>query len=70
MTKKSTIRQGVVDQGCQVCRGYFDGYLIDGCTIHGPWAYMCTQCHHQVGVGLGLGRGQKYDIVTLEKVEG
>lgn len=70
MAKKSMIRQGAVDQGCQVCGGHFDEFVIDGRTLQGPWAYMCQTCHHQIGVGLGLGRGQKYDIVTLEKVEG
>ena len=31
----------------------------DGKTTYGPWAYMCEKHFRTVGVGLGLGKGQK-----------
>ena len=31
----------------------------DGRTKQGPWAYMCASCFKELGVGLGLGKGQK-----------
>jgi hypothetical protein len=38
----------------------------DGKTVMGPWAYMCESCFQRVGVGLGLGRGQRL-VVRDEK---
>lgn len=34
--------------------------IIDGKTVQGPWALMVPAVHRLYGVGLGLGRGQKY----------
>ena len=31
----------------------------DGKTRLGPWAYMCETHFEQLGVGLGLGKGQR-----------
>lgn len=56
---------------CDICgtpRGAAD--FVDGRTKVGPWAIMCLKCHGTEGVGLGLGKGQKYNGFTLEKVEG
>lgn len=36
----------------------------DGATIMGPWAYMCGECFHGYGVGLGTGRGQRLILVA------
>lgn len=44
--------------------------IIDGRTHHGHWAWMCRPCHKRIGVGFGLGRGQRFDITTGSKVEG
>lgn len=57
---------------CQLCNSVFppEGYFIDGATTRGPWAIMCGYCHIDQGFGLGTGRGQRYDLKTLEKVEG
>jgi len=41
---------------------------IDGKTKSGPWANMCTSCHRNFGVGLGLGKGQMYDL-NKNKIE-
>lgn len=30
----------------------------DGKTLSGPWAYMCHRHFVELGVGLGLGKGQ------------
>jgi len=35
--------------------------FIDGGTIQGPWANMCPKCHLTYGIGIGLGRGQRYE---------
>jgi len=55
---------------CDVCHRPFKKYFIDGKTQMGPWGLLCVECHEEIGVGLGTGRGQKYDLSTLEKVEG
>lgn len=34
----------------------------DGKTSHGPWANMCEEHFDSLGVGLGLGKGQKLII--------
>jgi len=47
--------------------------LIDGKTIFGPWAVMCEFCHLTKGIGIGLGKGQKYisdGKGSLIKIEG
>lgn len=50
---------------CDFCHVEPD-ILIDGKTVYGPWALMCQKCHMEVGVGLGIGKGQQY----LRKEEG
>jgi transposase-like protein len=32
--------------------------VVDGKTCFGPWAYMCLAHFLDLGVGLGLGKGQ------------
>ena len=55
---------------CNLCREICSNYYIDGKTKIGPWAYMCLSCFKKYGVGLGVGKGQKYDATTGKKVEG
>ena len=57
---------------CQLCDVELEAckYFVDGRTCVGPWALMCPLCHKGMGVGLGTGKGQKYDSKTLEKMEG
>jgi len=62
--------QGSKPEKCDVCHQTFEKFFVDGKTQMGPWGLLCLACHHRVGVGLGTGRGQKYDLATLEKVEG
>ena len=41
---------------CDICSKNLAVY--DGKTISGPWAFMCQECMHTNGIGLGLGKGQ------------
>lgn len=49
---------------CDICNSDFTGVMYDGRTIQGPWANMCQGCFTKYGVGLGVGRGQKYVLVN------
>lgn len=42
---------------CQLCKEHPAEY--DGKTSFGPWAYMCKECFDHVGIGLGMGKGQR-----------
>jgi hypothetical protein len=35
--------------------------FVDGKTRMGPWAFMTPSSYRMYGVGLGLGRGQRYE---------
>lgn len=37
------------------------GEFVDGRTMMGSWANMCATCHRRFGVGLGTGKGQRYE---------
>lgn len=58
-------------ESCQFCKRTPD-IIVDGATKSGPWAYMCEADHQKHGVGLGTGKGQKYDQSTghLKKIAG
>lgn len=48
-------------------------FFVDGRSTRigiGVWSIMCPYCHKTYGLGLGTGYGQKYDVYTLEKIEG
>lgn len=55
---------------CALCHNSLDHQWIDGRTRTGYWANMCPSCFNLHGVGLGQGKGQKYDVQTKLKVEG
>jgi len=55
---------------CNICGRAPQGRFVDGKTCMGPWALMCETCHEAFGVGIGTGKGQKYDTRTLEKIDG
>ncbi len=55
---------------CDFCKKKPTSLFVDGHTEYGSWALMCMECFREHGTGLGEGHGQKYDAVTLEKVEG
>lgn len=46
---------------CEICDSPMGDQFVDGKTLSGPWALMCQACHLKDGVGLGMGKGQKYD---------
>jgi hypothetical protein len=45
---------------CDICQQLIKAELIDGATVRGPWASMDPTCHGMFGIGLGLGKGQRY----------
>lgn len=48
---------------CDVCGDVILNEFVDGKTTqNGCWALMCPQCHVSVGSGLGVGRGQRYEL--------
>jgi hypothetical protein len=49
---------------CDICKERIGAY--DGKTTYGPWAYMCEECFEEVGLGLGLGVGQKLILAGPE----
>jgi hypothetical protein len=61
--------QGEKPEKCDVCGEHLTSRFIDGRTIQGCWAIMCVACHRLIGVGVGKGKGQVYNVVTLEKLE-
>jgi len=52
---------GQLPTKCDLCKEPLTEGFYDGKTIFGPWAVMCLLCHRDAGVGIGEGRGQRYD---------
>lgn len=42
---------------------------FDGKTTMGPWGYMCSGHFKLYGVGLGVGRGQKLELLSTPKID-
>lgn len=60
-----------VPQECDICGNAIGATFVDGKTRPGgQWGIMCDRCHRLHGVGLGTGKGQKYDSKTREKIDG
>lgn len=57
---------GVIPKKCDLCEGELKGAFVDGRTKIGSWAIMCLPCHKEFGVGLGLGKGQKYELKVIK----
>jgi len=57
MTNKETKVKVEQLPKCDICKQRDAHY--DGKTRLGPWAYMCLQCFGELGVGLGVGKGQE-----------
>jgi len=57
---------GTTPVKCDCCTREPRKFFVDGKTRFGPWMIMCDECFSQFGVGLGLGKGQKYDAKSLE----
>jgi predicted RNA-binding Zn-ribbon protein involved in translation (DUF1610 family) len=56
---------------CDFCNKKIEsGYFVDGATDMGPWGIMCSHCFPLHGMGIGQGRGQKYDAKSGRKLMG
>jgi hypothetical protein len=55
---------------CDFCSMAYPQTLVDGKTTDGPWAIMCLECFKVHGVGLGTGRGQRYEWTQLNEEQG
>jgi len=62
--------RGSKPEKCDLCGKPLAQQFVAGKTVRGPWGIMCAVCHFRFGMGLGLGRGQRYDLTTLEKIDG
>ena len=60
---------GTLPKNCDLCKNKLEKVFIDGKTKFGPWAIMCESCFEINGVGLGVGKGQKYSIPKGQKIE-
>ena len=71
-TKKTEPKKwmGKTPEKCDLCEQQLDRWFVDSRTIRGYWALMCMGCFKEWGIGLGLGKGQMYNLETLSKVEG
>lgn len=48
---------------CQLCHAKITKQFVDGATRpRGQWADMCLACHRAYGYGLGIGKGQYYEL--------
>lgn len=59
---------------CDICKTPIKDEFVDG-RVQGisSWALLCLVCHREHGVGLGTGRGQRYQRQpngSFTKVEG
>ena len=61
---------GSVPKVCQLCNAPIGGWFYDAKTTVGPWGILDEQCFQTHGIGLGKGKGQKYQTDTLEKIGG
>ena len=71
---------GDVPETCDLCQQpmnrilnkqwFVDGKISLRHVAAGRWANMCPRCFEMYGEGLGLGKGQKYDLNTSIKLEG
>ena len=53
---------GLVPEKCDICEDKIKDEFYDGATrLRGkPWAVMCPACFSDYGVGLGIGKGQRF----------
>lgn len=59
---------GILPKNCDFCKNKLKKVFIDGRTKFEPWAIMCKSCFKINGVGLGIGKGQKYSIPGGQKI--
>jgi len=54
---------GIIPLACETCDNALADFFNDGKTKDGPWAIMCDDCLPIYGVGLGVGRGRKFNAL-------
>jgi hypothetical protein len=47
---------------CDVCSQPFGKVMFDARVLRGPWGNVCQTCFDRDCEGLGIGRGQKYEL--------
>lgn len=52
--------QGSVPLKCDLSGEPITDTFIDGAIRNGSWGLLCPSCHELYGIGLGIGRGQRY----------
>lgn len=53
---------GSTPKECNLCKASIKDDFIDGRVRGMSWAIMCPGCHTKYGVGLGTGKGQRYQL--------
>jgi len=61
---------GSVPTECQECTSPLVDVFYDAPTSNRIWGVICNNCFVKMGRKLGMGRGQKYDIKTLNMLDG
>lgn len=56
---------GMPPKHCDVCGEGIEKEFVDGKTKSGRWAIMCKLCFLIHGVGLGIGKGQRYSMKVI-----
>ena len=51
------------NKSCDCCGKKDLTEFIDGNSRQGGWTNFCPSCHKIHGIGLGIGKGQKYIFV-------
>ena len=46
---------------CDLCQVVIDSIFFDCKTRMGPWGNICRGCFQSNGIGLGIGKGQRYE---------
>jgi hypothetical protein len=49
---------------CDICNGGFASVMYDARTKSGQWGNICRKCFSAYGVGIGMGRGQRYELTA------
>lgn len=63
------IWMGTRPSTCDICNTSIGKVFVDGKTKMGPWGILCPRCHKGQGCGLGLGKGQQYELKEAEFVK-
>ena len=57
---------GTPPKRCDRCLKPIKDVFYDARTNWGQWAILCHKCFKDVGVGLGIGKGQKYSVKVIK----